>query len=235
LNIIPKLDGGTEGISNDVKAFDGGAGEKQIGFNPAFYGLLFNSIRSSVSGNRIDSISSGTVPPKITGTVPVGGTAPYSYAWDKSYDENFTNPVSLTGNSIDFIPTDAETTAVWFRRKVTDSSLPLTWIDQSWPVKFSMRIITSSEKIVTRKPLSVYPNPAKDEVVIELRHSQTGRTDITVSTISGNIVRSNSSYKSDEIFRHTFAISDLLPGLYNLTITINGKTIGSARFVKSKR
>jgi hypothetical protein len=67
MNIIPKLEGGTAGLSDDIKAIDGGNGEKLNGFSPTLNGLLFNSICSSVSGNQNDSITLGSVPPKIMG------------------------------------------------------------------------------------------------------------------------------------------------------------------------
>ncbi|MCJ7448566.1 MAG: hypothetical protein MUO72_12830 [Bacteroidales bacterium] len=65
---------------------NGTAGENLTSFVPVLNGFLFNSIRSSVTGNQVDSIYSNKIPKPITGTSPVGGSGTYTYLWQKSYN-----------------------------------------------------------------------------------------------------------------------------------------------------
>lgn len=127
-NVTAQIIGGTSPAVYGA----GEAGIKNTGFKAMLNGFLYNSIRSSVSGNQIDSVCSNMNPPKITGTNPVGGTLPYTYLWEKSYDMIAWVPVSSTP---DYTPSAPEADTVWFRRTVTDSSLPVQLVDVSMPVK----------------------------------------------------------------------------------------------------
>lgn len=115
-----------------------GKGEIKYGFSPKLNGFLFNSIRSEITGNLVDSVCTNLIPPKITGTKPVGGKSPYFYTWEKSYDKDFVTKILLVNDTdpVNYTPTVSEASnvidTVWFRRTITDSSVPL--VDISKPV-----------------------------------------------------------------------------------------------------
>ena len=115
-------------------------GESLTSFTPLLNGFLYNSIRSSVTLNQVDSVCSNMIPPKMTGTKPVGGTGSYTYIWQKSYESTFASPIVLTNDAdpINYTPklSDAITPVdtVWFRRIVISSGPPVI-TDISKPVK----------------------------------------------------------------------------------------------------
>jgi gliding motility-associated-like protein len=132
-NVTRSFTGGARGTKTPSGSTSnpGGTGESLTTFMPLLNGFLFNSVRSSVSNNMIDSVCSNTKPPKIIGTNPVGGSEPYTYIWQKSYESTFASPVILT-NDIDplnYTPKLADastpTDAVWFRRIVISSGSPV--------------------------------------------------------------------------------------------------------------
>ena len=137
LNVQVLKDGGNQGnFSNPPSnpALPGDPGDTKPGFAAILNGFLFNSIRSSVTGNQIDSICSNVMPPKLTGTKPVGGTGPYTYLWEKSYDQLTWIPLTNDPDPTNYTPSVVETATVWFRRTITDSSTPTVLVDISKPV-----------------------------------------------------------------------------------------------------
>jgi len=136
-NVADSLEGGKAGNYPASTASDGIIGEKRPNFMAVLNGFLYNSIRSSVTGDQVDSICSNVPPPKITGTAPVGGTMPYTYKWEKSSDAAFTTPIVLTNDAdpTNYTPTVTEAATVWFRRIITDSSLPTAMVDTSKAVQ----------------------------------------------------------------------------------------------------
>jgi gliding motility-associated-like protein len=134
-NVTDSLEGGHGGNYPVSQASPGESGEVRPNFMANLTGFLYNSIRSSVTGDQVDSICSNVLPPKITGTNPVGGSGTYTYVWEKSYDEAFTSPITLTNDPdpINYTPVDLESSTVWFRRTVIDPITPLT--DISKPVQ----------------------------------------------------------------------------------------------------
>jgi hypothetical protein len=136
VNATISLSGGKAGNDPVSTATSGGVGEKRTTplFKPNLNGFLFNSIRSSVSNDQIDSICSNMLPRKITGTIPVGGSTPYSYLWEKSYDQVTWIPLVNDSDPTNYTPLVKETTTVYFRRTITDSS-PTVLVDVSKVVK----------------------------------------------------------------------------------------------------
>jgi hypothetical protein len=139
-------------------AMAGTAGDKLSTFVPVLNGFLFNSIESSVTLNQVDSIDSNTLPPKITGTKPIGGISPYSYLWEKSYDRvNWTTLVN-DSDPVNYTPSAIETSTVYFRRTITDaSSIPM--IDVSKPVKIYIKLATYIKQDLYDNSFNIYPNP----------------------------------------------------------------------------
>ncbi len=112
-----------------------GNGDIRYNFIPKLNGFLFNTIRSSVTGNQVDSICSNVPFGQITGTVPVGGTSPYTFQWERSILPDTTNfsPAAGINNQQNYSPGLLSQTT-WFRRTVTDQGTPVI-TDISNPVK----------------------------------------------------------------------------------------------------
>jgi hypothetical protein len=121
---FPNHDGGVAGT----------AGERKEDFSVQLNGFLFNSIRSSVTGNQVDSICSDTKVGLLTGTKPAGGLGPYTYTWQKSYDQSVWTTLVSNSTAVNYNPDVIETTTVYYRRIVTDNSIPVL-ADISKPVK----------------------------------------------------------------------------------------------------
>jgi gliding motility-associated-like protein len=128
------MTGGTPGNGSESSAYGGTIGEKRTDFKAVLNGFLFNSISSSVTGNQVDSICSNMFPEKIIGTKPVGGTGPYTYLWEKSYDQILWTPLINDADPVNYTPTVIETSTVWFRRTIT-SSAPDVLVDVSKAVQ----------------------------------------------------------------------------------------------------
>jgi len=113
-----------------------GSGLIKTSFIPILNGFLFNSIRSSVTGNQIDSICSNTPFGQISGTLPVGGTEPYTYLWEYSITSEVAgfSPAPGINNLPNYTPPGLLIQTTWFRRTITDANAtPL--VDVSKPVK----------------------------------------------------------------------------------------------------
>jgi gliding motility-associated-like protein len=139
-NITHTTTGGTAGTT----ASAGTGGETRGLFKAILNGFLFNSIRSSVTGNLVDSICSNVIPKPITGTLPVGGTTPYTYLWKKSYDNISWGYTIPSANSQNYTPTLLESSTVYFKRIVTDAAAV---IDSSKVVKIIVQPAITGNKI----------------------------------------------------------------------------------------
>lgn len=132
--------------ANVTKIFSGGPGGNRTGgtgtsgldggtlntYSPLLNGFLYNSIRSSVTGDQVDSICSNVPFGVISGTIPFGGT----YQWQSTIvtnpaDGDFTDISGATGK--DYSP-GLLTQTTWFRRVVTKLGTP-DIVDKSKPVK----------------------------------------------------------------------------------------------------
>ena len=153
------LNGGLPGNDPSSTGFAGGTGEKRLGFKAILNGFLFNSIRSSITGDQIDSICSNMVPRKISGTKPVGGTAPYTYLWEKSYDQSTWIPLINDPDPTYYTPTVIETTTVYFRRTITDSSIPTVLVDISKSVKILVQPFIKNNIVGTSDTICFAQDP----------------------------------------------------------------------------
>lgn len=112
-----------------------GTGEIKLDFIPNLNGFLFNSIHSSATGNRIDSVCSNILYGQLMGTQPLGGTPPYTFEWQSSTTSpaaGFT-PATGVNNLQHYTPPALLTQTTWFRRVVTDNGAAIT--DVSLPVQ----------------------------------------------------------------------------------------------------
>jgi gliding motility-associated-like protein len=105
----------------------GSDGVIRTDYAPILNGFLFNSIRSSVTGNQVDSICSNVTPKPITGTIPLG-VGPFSYQWQKSYNLAGAESIIAGANSKDYTPAATEANTFWIRRIVTDNGATPTVI-----------------------------------------------------------------------------------------------------------
>lgn len=149
----------SNGAAGGPSAFPGSIGGKKLGFAAILNGFLYNSVRSSVSGDLTDSICSNMLPRQISGTNPVGGTAPYTYFWEKSYDQVSWIPLVNNSDSVNYTPAVVETTTVYFRRTITDSSIPAL-VDISKPVKIIVQPFIKNNIIGTSDTICFAQNPA---------------------------------------------------------------------------
>lgn len=124
-NILKNVSGGAPGTRTGGATAGGGAsGENITTFVPVLNGFLFNSIRSFENGTQTDSVCSDTFYGYIIGTIPVGGTPPYTYQWEYSTTSESAgfSPAPGTNNLDTYIPPARLTQTTWFRRIVTDNS-----------------------------------------------------------------------------------------------------------------
>jgi gliding motility-associated-like protein len=154
-NVQISNEGGLQGNSSNPpinQGLPGEPGETKTTFKAILNGFLFNSIRSSATGNQEDSVCSNMIPPKITGTTPIGGTPGYTYIWEKSYDQVAWIILTNDPDPTNYTPTTIETSTVWFRRTITDQSIPVL-VDISKSVKITVQpfiknnIVGSSDTI----------------------------------------------------------------------------------------
>jgi gliding motility-associated-like protein len=126
-NVTQTIAGGLVGTRSGTSSGTGGApGKSQNDFVALLNGFLFNSIRSSVSGDQVDSICSNMIPKPITGTNPVGGSGSYTYLWQKSYNLSGLPTNIPSSNNLNYSPASLETNTVYFRRVVRDDATSLT-------------------------------------------------------------------------------------------------------------
>lgn len=111
-----------------------GTGEIKYNFFPALNGFLFNSIHAAATGTQTDSVCSDTPYGELRGTMPKGGTPPYTYQWQRSTTSATTGFSAAPGinNQRNYTPPANLIATTWFRRVVTDNGASIT--DISKPV-----------------------------------------------------------------------------------------------------
>jgi gliding motility-associated-like protein len=157
-------EGGLQGNSSNPpinQGLPGDPGDTKTTFKAILNGFLFNSIRSSVTGNQEDSICSNMIPPKITGTTPIGGTPGYTFIWEKSYDQAAWITLTNDPDPTNYTPTTIETTTVWFRRTITDQSIPTPLVDISKPVQIIVQPFIKNNIVGTSDTICFAQNPLK--------------------------------------------------------------------------
>ena len=146
------------GNPGPLNSFEGN-GETKYSFSPILNGFLFNSIRSEVTGNQVDSICSNVSYGTISGTLPVGGKAPHTYLWESSITSEASgfNPATGVNSLQNYIP-GILTQTTWFRRVVTDSNSPAL-VDYSKPVKVIVQPFIKNNIVGTEDTLCFGQNP----------------------------------------------------------------------------
>lgn len=123
-NVAKAVAGGAGGNKNPTPAtgqagLDGGTKDT---YSPLLNGFLYNSIRSVVTGDQLDSICSNMPFGLISGTIPFSGTIQWqSTTAIVPVDADFTDISGATAK--DYSP-GLLTQTTWFRRVVTDNGPP---------------------------------------------------------------------------------------------------------------
>jgi len=164
-NVTKTVAGGAVGTRlGSITGTGGFLGRNIATFTPILNGFLFNSIRSSVTGNQVDSICSNVIPPIISGTNPTG-TGPFTYEWQKSYDLAGAPSLIAGANTKDYTFSATEADTFWIRRIVTDNgSVPLVITDTSKWVNIRVQPAISGNLVgkdtticYNQDPLSLVP------------------------------------------------------------------------------
>lgn len=161
---------GTRTGGGSGMALPGLQGENLTTFIPLLNGFLFNTIRSARSNNRLDSVCSNMLPPRITGTNPVGGTAPYNYTWQDSTNSAtqwMDIPGYVNSSFAEYQPPVLSVTTS-FRRIVRDASAT-TITDVSRSVKIIVHQGISNNIVGNRDTICYNDNPASiDQLMPDL-------------------------------------------------------------------
>jgi hypothetical protein len=76
--------------------------------------------------------------------------------------------------------------------------------------------------------LDIYPNPAHDEMYVQIPDSFLGITDISIVDLSGKVISQTERFLDVYDFRKTqLSVDDLPNGVYLLEITNNENEVGS--------
>lgn len=128
--VVKSFSGGQGGTRSGGFGMAGDKGDTLNTFSPLLNGFLYNSIRSPITGNQVDSICSNMSFGVISGTIPFSGTIQWQSS-TTSESAGFTDISGATGK--DYTP-GLLTQTTWFRRVVTDAGPPVI-VDISKPVK----------------------------------------------------------------------------------------------------
>jgi gliding motility-associated-like protein len=161
-NVSRNYTGGLGGTRSPGTTYgsSGSDGGTLNNYSPVLNGFLFNSIRSAVTGDQTDSICSNVSFGIISGTIPFGGTTPYTLLWEYSTTSESAgfSPAPGTNNQRDYSP-GILTQTTWFRRKVTDSGAPVL-VDISKPVKIIVQPFIKNNIIGDPDTVCYAQNPA---------------------------------------------------------------------------
>ena len=114
---------------------------------------------------------------------------------------------------------------------ITDD--PLTWGDERFILKFGMaNAVTGMVESLMGK-VSIYPNPAGDQLTIDLvSPTANEKAIITIHNLTGKIVDEKSFLTKDYSHIETVDVKDLKQGMYFITIFLDG-TIYKGKFLKN--
>lgn len=87
------------------------------------------------------------------------------------------------------------------------------------------------EEVLVNQSFSVFPNPANDNININLESANAGLATIQVIDITGKVVASQSATMNSGQNTQTLHVGKLNAGVYAVNVTINGK-IHTSKFVK---
>lgn len=145
------------------------------------------------------------------------------------YSDNFHgyyDPAKNPGTStITYVFYDKNNTAdsVWFKVNYTTSGVPDTIIDPFINLDF-----TSSVKNISKTQVSVYPNPAADQITFESAEKVDG---LTIVNLLGKTVRTTTVNPTSKVVAD---VNELPSGVYFCNLFRNGVVVATKRFSVSK-
>ena len=80
--------------------------------------------------------------------------------------------------------------------------------------------------------MTLYPNPAKSNVMVQMTSDTTGQATISIYNVSGMLVKSFAATKGPGAFRNSINVSELQAGLYYIEIAIGQKQRMISKLIK---
>jgi len=80
--------------------------------------------------------------------------------------------------------------------------------------------------------LSLYPNPARSFVNLNMNVAESGKAMISIYDVSGKLVKAEQFNKDPQQITKNINVSSLNRGVYMVRLTIGSKTIGTEKFLK---
>ncbi len=206
-----------------------GLGETKYAFSPKLNGFLFNSIRSEVTGNQVDSICSNVSFGTISGTLPVGGKAPHTYLWESSTTSETSGfaPASGVNTNPNYLP-GILTQTTWFRRVVTDSNSPAL-VDFSKPVKVLVQPFIKNNIVGTSDTICFAQDPpafTSKATLLDGNGTYSFRWQVSQNNILFNLP--SNTYNADQ---YTPPPALKVTSWYRRTVT-SGRCVDSTAIVK---
>jgi hypothetical protein len=93
--------------------------------------------------------------------------------------------------------------------------------------------ITVINNMKYTEELTLYPNPARATVNVDLTSDTLGPTRVTIYNASGMVVHAHNTVKSQVRLFETVGISTLQTGMYYLEVIVDGKQRKISKFVKN--
>ena len=93
--------------------------------------------------------------------------------------------------------------------------------------------VTVSGNPKTRDLLSVYPNPARSELNLQIKSDTTGRTNIYIYNSNGIAVKSIQAEKASVTYVQTVSVTELQKGVYYLEVNVGNKKRMISTFIKN--
>jgi hypothetical protein len=80
--------------------------------------------------------------------------------------------------------------------------------------------------------VTVYPNPMKDELWIDIYHMATSKVEIRIIDMSGRILKNSIAEQLKGSHKMTIPVNDLHEGIYAVQVIENGKLISTSKVRK---
>jgi hypothetical protein len=147
------------------------------------------------------------------------------YAWDGHLDESFASDEAMVQTGKDYIVfkgLSGKEFTLWAESKENVGPAAIQIIKSSASGENAVSLNTTKE--LTNNTF-VYPNPAKDDLYIELANDFMGQLTIQTIDIQGKELTSINRIKTDKTFLEKINIGQLASGNYYIIVKYNGKII----------
>jgi hypothetical protein len=141
--------------TDNASGLNGQPGATWTGLQLKLNGFLFNSIYSRRTKSATEFICQNTVPSEMIGTQPTGGNGTFSIQWQRSADDITYTDITTNGTSINYTPVAAESSPVYFRRKVTSNGLT----DYSSPIFIDIQPAISGNTVASDNTICYNQDP----------------------------------------------------------------------------